>query len=110
MEDLAPDNHGCKAVSLLITILANVVINRLLTRDALGLGSVSVCLCLCVFVCVCVRVRVCLCVSVCVFLCVSVCVSVCVLPNPRASRVSNRFITTFASIVISRLTALQPWL
>ena len=39
MEDLAPYNHGCKAVSLLITILANVVINRLVTRDALGLGS-----------------------------------------------------------------------
>ena len=39
MEDLAPYNHGCKAVSLLITILANVVIYRLLTRDALGLGS-----------------------------------------------------------------------
>ena len=39
MEDLAPYNHGCKAVSLLITILANVVINRILTRDALGLGS-----------------------------------------------------------------------
>ena len=39
MEDLASYNHGCKAVSLLITILANVVINRLLTRDALGLGS-----------------------------------------------------------------------
>ena len=39
MEDLAPYNHGCKAVSLLITILANVVIYRLLTRDALGLRS-----------------------------------------------------------------------
>ena len=39
MEDLAFYNHGCKAVSLLITILANVVIFRLLTRDALGLGS-----------------------------------------------------------------------
>ena len=34
MEDLASYNHGCKAVSLLITILANVVIYRLLTRDA----------------------------------------------------------------------------
>ena len=32
MEDLAPYNDGCKAVSLLITILANVVIYRLLTR------------------------------------------------------------------------------
>ena len=39
MEDLAFYNPGCKAVSLLITILANVVIFRLLTRDALGLGS-----------------------------------------------------------------------
>ena len=39
MEDLASYNNGCKAVSLLITILANVVIFRLLTRDALGLGS-----------------------------------------------------------------------
>ena len=32
MEDLASYNHGCKAVSLLITILAKVVIYRLLTR------------------------------------------------------------------------------
>ena len=39
MEDLASYNHGCKAVSLLITILASVVIYRLLTRDALGLLS-----------------------------------------------------------------------
>ena len=39
MEDLASYNHGCKAVRLLITILASVVIYRLLTRDALGLGS-----------------------------------------------------------------------
>ena len=39
MEDLASYNRGCKAVSPLITILANVVIYRLLTRDALGLGS-----------------------------------------------------------------------
>ena len=44
MEDLAPYNHGCKAASLLITILANVVIFRLLTRDALGIGSVCVCM------------------------------------------------------------------
>ena len=71
-------NQGYKALSLLITILARVVMNRLLTRDALGLGSV--------------------------------CVYVCVLPNPRASRVSNRNITTLASMVIGRLTALQPWL
>ena len=39
MEDWAFYNLGCKAVSLLITILANVVILRLLTRDALGIGS-----------------------------------------------------------------------
>ena len=32
MEDLAAYNDGCKAVSLLITILAKVVIYRLLTR------------------------------------------------------------------------------
>ena len=43
MEDLAFYNQGCKALSLLITILANVVIFRLLTRDALGIGSVCVC-------------------------------------------------------------------
>ena len=39
MEDLALYNQGYKALSLLITILASVVIFRLLTRDALGLGS-----------------------------------------------------------------------
>ena len=39
MEDLAFYNQRYKAVRLLITILANVVIFRLLTRDALGLGS-----------------------------------------------------------------------
>ena len=39
MEDLAFYNQGCKALSLLITILANVVIFRLLSRDALGIGS-----------------------------------------------------------------------
>ena len=39
MEDLAFYNQGCKALSLLITIFANVVIYRLLTRDALGIGS-----------------------------------------------------------------------
>ena len=63
MEDLAPYNDGCKAVSLLITILANVVIYRLLTRDALGL--LSVCVFVCLFVCVCVCVRVCVRVCVC---------------------------------------------
>ena len=39
MEDLALYNQGYKALSLLITILASVVIFRLLTRDALGLRS-----------------------------------------------------------------------
>ena len=39
MEDLAFYNQGYKALSLLITIFANVVIYRLLTRDALGIGS-----------------------------------------------------------------------
>ena len=67
MEDLAPYNHGCKAVSLLITILANVVIYRLLTRDALGLGSVRACVCVCACACVRVfvraRVHVCPCAS-----------------------------------------------
>ena len=63
MEDLAFYSHDCKAVSLLITILANVVIFRLLTRDALGIGSVCVCAYVCVRVvgvhraCVGVRVR-----------------------------------------------------
>ena len=42
MEDLALYNQGYKALSLLITILASVVMNRLLTREALGLGSVRV--------------------------------------------------------------------
>ena len=58
MEDLAFYNQGGKAVSLLITILASVVIFRLLTRDALGLGST----------CVRPHVRACVCVSVCVYL------------------------------------------
>ena len=44
MEDLAFYNQGYKALSLLITILANVVIFRLLSRDALGIGSVCVCM------------------------------------------------------------------
>ena len=39
MEYLVFYNQGCKAVRLLITILANVVRFRLLSRDALGLGS-----------------------------------------------------------------------
>ena len=87
MEDLAFYNLRYKAVRLLITILANVVIYRLLTRDALGLRSMCVC------VCVCVRVR--------------ACVRACLVIQGRP-RVSNRYITTFASMVISRLTALQP--
>ena len=39
MDDLAFYNQRYKAVRLLITILVNVGIFRLLTRDALGLGS-----------------------------------------------------------------------
>ena len=72
MEDLAPYNNGCKAVSLLITILANVVIFRLLTRDALGLGSV------CVSERACVHARVCMRLCVCTRTCVSACVCACV--------------------------------
>ena len=53
MEDLATYNHGRKAVSLLITILASVVMNRLLSRGPLGIGSVRVCVCACVCLCVC---------------------------------------------------------
>ena len=54
MEDLAFYNQGYKALSLLITILASVVMNRLLSRGPLGIGSVRVCICVCVRVCVCV--------------------------------------------------------
>ena len=50
MEDLAAYNDGCKAVSLLITILAKVVIYRLLTRGRPWITK-----------CVCVRARVCVC-------------------------------------------------
>ena len=71
MEDLEFYNQGCKALSLLITILANVVIFRLLTRDALGIGSVRACARVCVCVCVCV----CSCVCVCAYV---VAVAVCV--------------------------------
>ena len=39
MEDLAFYNQGCKALSLLITIFAKVVIYRLLTFGPLGLLS-----------------------------------------------------------------------
>ena len=41
MEDLAFYSQGCKPLSVLITILASVVIFRLLTRDALGIGSMT---------------------------------------------------------------------
>ena len=67
MEDLALYNQGYKALSLLITILASVVMSRLLSRGTLGIGSVRV------------RVRVCVCVSVCV-VCVGGGSGVCV-PN-----------------------------
>ena len=52
-------NLGYKALSLLITILASVVMNRLLSRGPLGIGSVRVCVCVCacVFVCACICVR-----------------------------------------------------
>ena len=63
MEDLALYNLGYKALSLLITILASVVMNRLLSRGPLGIGSVRVCVCVCVCACVCVCV-VCVCVGV----------------------------------------------
>ena len=36
-------NQGYKALSLLITILASVAMNRLLSRGPLGIGSVRVC-------------------------------------------------------------------
>ena len=45
MEDLALYNQGYKALSLLITILASVAMNRLLSRGPLGIGSVRVCVC-----------------------------------------------------------------
>ena len=61
MEDFALYNQGYKELSLLITILASVVMNRLLSRGPLGIGSVRVCMCVCVCVCVCV---VCACVGV----------------------------------------------
>ena len=35
-------------------ILASVVMNRLLSRGPLGIGSVRVCVCVCACVCVCV--------------------------------------------------------
>ena len=54
MEDLAFYNQGCKALSLLITIFAKVVIYRLLTFGPLGLLSVCVCMCVCTCVCACV--------------------------------------------------------
>ena len=80
MEDLAFYNQGCKALSLLITIFAKVVIYRLLTFGPLGLLSVCTCVCVCVRVCacVCVCVSVCVCVYVCVHVCVRVCMCACV--------------------------------
>ena len=75
-------NQGYNALSLLITILASVVMNRLLSRGPLGIGSVRVrvCVCVCVFVCVwCVRVWewcVCMCLSVCACLRRVVCLCV----------------------------------
>ena len=56
MEDLALYNQGYKALSLLINILASVVMNRLLSRGPLAIGSVRVCVYVCVCVCVCVVV------------------------------------------------------
>ena len=56
--DVGPDvcvcvyNQGYKALSLLITILASVAMNRLLSRGPLGIGSVRVCACACI-VCAC---------------------------------------------------------
>ena len=71
MEDLALYNQGYKALSLLITILASVVMNRLLSRGPLGIGSVRVCVCVCACACVC---GVCVCGSgVCVCVCVCAC-------------------------------------
>ena len=52
MEDFALYNQGYKALSLLITILASVAMNRLLSRGPLGIGSVGVCACACI-VCAC---------------------------------------------------------
>ena len=47
---------------LLITILARVDVNRLLSRGPLGIGSVPVCVCVCLPICLSVYVSVCLCV------------------------------------------------
>ena len=66
--DVGPDvcvcvySQGYKALSLLITILASVAMNRLLSRGPIGIGSVRVCVCVCA--CVCVYVRACVCVFV----------------------------------------------
>ena len=62
MEDFALYNQGYKALSLLITILASVVMNRLLSRGPLGIGSVRVCGCVYACVRVCVYVFECVCV------------------------------------------------
>ena len=66
MEDLAFYNQGYKALCLLITILASVVMNRLLSRGPLGIGSVPVCVCVSAYLSLCL----CLCVSVCALVCV----------------------------------------
>ena len=80
MEDLAFYNQGYKALCLLITILASVVMNRLLSRGPLGIGSVPVCV-VCVVCCVACGVCVCVCLSVSLSmsLCVCVCPRVCAL-------------------------------
>ena len=84
MEDLAFYNQGYKALCLLITILASVVMNRLLSRGPLGIGSVPVCVCgvccvLCGVWCVCVCLPICLSVYLSMSLCVCVCPRVCAL-------------------------------
>ena len=73
MEDLAFYNQGYKALSLLITILASVVMNRLLSRGPLGIGSVPVCV-VCVVCCVACGVCVCVCLSVSLSICLCLCV------------------------------------
>ena len=80
---------GNKALSLLITILASVVMNRLLSRGPLGIGSVPVCVCgVCCVLCGVWYV----CVSAYLSLCLSVYVSVC-LCVPSWPRVIFRIVT-----------------
>ena len=80
MEDLAFYNQGYKALCLLITILACVVMNRLLSRGPLGIGSVPVCV-VCVVCCVACGVCVCLPICLSVYLSMSLCVPSCVCPR-----------------------------